>query len=203
MALNRERTGTMDMQGRPNNHNTRDHKKLNLFQRLASVATGGSNHNSSNHHRRSNQYRSHNHNSTGAMATSPAATSRSLTLSHARHHYPNHHVHHNAHQPHRNRHMTYASPTSSNVMDWLQSGECPSEILPNILAYAGPQVAASLSKTNHFWNDLLNEEAAWRVLCEELYKVRQCVELFVFVCWWNELCCLAMEGTHFSMFDDG
>jgi hypothetical protein len=75
---------------------------------------------------------------------------------------------------HRNRHMVYASPPTctSNVMDWLQSPNCPKEILPHVLSYAGPQTAHSLSQTNRFWKMVMDDDATWRVLCEELYKVR-------------------------------
>jgi hypothetical protein len=33
-------------------------------------------------------------------------------------------------------------------------------------------MAMTLSKTNRFWKSLLEDDATWRVLCEELYKVR-------------------------------
>jgi hypothetical protein len=50
--------------------------------------------------------------------------------------------------------------------------ECPQDVLPKILAYAGPKKAAALSKTNRFWKNVTSKEGTWRVMCEELYKVR-------------------------------
>ena len=76
-------------------------------------------------------------------------------------------------QQHRNRHMTYASPTTANLMAWIQEEELPAEIVPHVLAYAGPHTCLALSKTNRFWAAVMKDEATWRVLCEELYKVRR------------------------------
>jgi hypothetical protein len=59
-----------------------------------------------------------------------------------------------------------------NALLWMQSTACPTDVLPKILAYAGPQMAQTLSHTNTFWDSVLNEEATWRTMCEELYKVR-------------------------------
>lgn len=67
---------------------------------------------------------------------------------------------------------TASSPSTTSQMNavvWMQN-DCPLDVLPMILAYAGPQMAQTLSKTNQFWNQVLNEEATWRQLCEELYK---------------------------------
>jgi hypothetical protein len=50
--------------------------------------------------------------------------------------------------------------------------ECPQDVLPKILAYAGPRKAAALSQTNRFWKNVTSKEGTWRVMCEELYKVR-------------------------------
>jgi hypothetical protein len=58
----------------------------------------------------------------------------------------------------------------SNVMDFL-IGICPEEVIPKILAFAGPQKTAALSKVNRVWRDVIAEERTWRVLCEDLYKV--------------------------------
>jgi hypothetical protein len=62
------------------------------------------------------------------------------------------------------------SPSSSNLMQWLQS-DCPQDLLPRILAFAGPQVIATMSQTNRFWQDLVSQENTWQTLCTELYKV--------------------------------
>jgi hypothetical protein len=56
---------------------------------------------------------------------------------------------------------------------------CPEDVLPKILAFAGPQKTATLSKVNRVWRDVIAEEWTWRVLCEDLYKVCSCY-FFVF-----------------------
>jgi F-box domain len=63
-------------------------------------------------------------------------------------------------------HKGFASP-----LQWLEE-DCPSDIVPKILAYCGPQQVAALSKTNKNWNAIVHQEKTWRVMCEELYKVR-------------------------------
>jgi hypothetical protein len=57
-----------------------------------------------------------------------------------------------------------------NVMDFLIE-ICPEDVLPKILAFAGPQKTAALSKVSRVWRDVINEDRTWRVLCEDLYKV--------------------------------
>ena len=59
----------------------------------------------------------------------------------------------------------------SNPMRFLQE-DCPEDVLPLILAFAGPQSAAVLYRTNRHWKNVMDEEATWKVLCQELYKVR-------------------------------
>ena len=49
--------------------------------------------------------------------------------------------------------------------------DCPTDVLPKILAYAGPISAAALQQTSRHFRDVLNTEGTWRGLCEELYKV--------------------------------
>jgi hypothetical protein len=66
-----------------------------------------------------------------------------------------------------------SSPTSQNLMQWLQT-ECPQDLLPRILAFAGPQTASAFARTNKFWNEVAQKESTWRTICEELYKVRHC-----------------------------
>lgn len=63
------------------------------------------------------------------------------------------------------------TPNQMNAVVWLQGNDCPMDVMPKILAYAGPQMAQTLSKCNHFWNNVMQDEATWRSLCEELYKV--------------------------------
>jgi len=60
-------------------------------------------------------------------------------------------------------------PSSSNLMEWLQS-ECPQDLIPKILAFTGPKMVVKLSQTNKFWNTIIAEEQTWRTLSEELYK---------------------------------
>jgi hypothetical protein len=55
-------------------------------------------------------------------------------------------------------------------MLWLET-ECPQDLLPKILAFAGPQVTAVFGRTNRFWRDVVNKESTWRTLSEDLYKV--------------------------------
>jgi hypothetical protein len=66
-----------------------------------------------------------------------------------------------------------SEPSTPNVLDFL-IGVCPEDVLPKILAFAGPQKIAALSKVNRVWRDVIAEEWTWRVLCEDLYKVRSC-----------------------------
>jgi hypothetical protein len=61
-------------------------------------------------------------------------------------------------------------PLPPNVMEFLID-VCPEDVLPKILAFAGPQKTAALSKVNRVWRDVIAEEWTWRVLCEDLYKV--------------------------------
>lgn len=66
---------------------------------------------------------------------------------------------------------TGADNSPMNVMKWLESS-CPGDVLPKILAFAGPQTTSSLSKTNKHWNNVIHDDATWRIMCEDLYKVR-------------------------------
>ena len=68
---------------------------------------------------------------------------------------------------------TYTSAgiiATMNVVTFMQE-ECPYDVLPKIMAYAGPQMAAVLNRTNRFWRETFQEESTWRIMCEELYKV--------------------------------
>ena len=60
-----------------------------------------------------------------------------------------------------------------DLLQWLET-HCPGDCLPKILAFCGPQQTAALSRTNKHWNEVIRAESTWRVLCEELYKVRFC-----------------------------
>jgi hypothetical protein len=66
--------------------------------------------------------------------------------------------------------------TSSNILTWLQSAECPPDVLPLIVACVGPQTAYALSRVNQHWKTLLDQESTWKVLCVEQYKVSLCLE---------------------------
>jgi hypothetical protein len=57
-----------------------------------------------------------------------------------------------------------------NVLTFLIT-LCPEDALPKILAFAGPQKTAALSKVSRVWRDVINEDRTWRVICEDLYKV--------------------------------
>jgi hypothetical protein len=76
-----------------------------------------------------------------------------------------------------------ASSSSSETVNIVSSGQpqpdvmnflidlCPEDVLPKILAFAGPQKTAALSKVNRVLRDVIAEDRTWRVLCEDLYKV--------------------------------
>ena len=70
------------------------------------------------------------------------------------------------------RRQTAASghSNSSGLMHWLET-DCPQELIPRVLAYAGPQTTAAVSLTCRFWKEIVERESTWRILCEELYKV--------------------------------
>ena len=63
----------------------------------------------------------------------------------------------------------------ASPLAWLEK-ECPGDIVPKVLAFCGPQQVAALSKTNKHWNTIVRQERTWRVMCEELYKVRRRAE---------------------------
>lgn len=60
-----------------------------------------------------------------------------------------------------------------NLAEFL-TADCPTDVLPKILAYAGPNAAAALQQTSRHFFQVLNAEGTWRGLCEELYKVCCC-----------------------------
>lgn len=63
------------------------------------------------------------------------------------------------------------SDAPPNVLEWLQSS-CPADLIPKVLAFAGPQMMSRLNQTNRFFHATIRKEETWRVVCEELYKVR-------------------------------
>jgi hypothetical protein len=66
--------------------------------------------------------------------------------------------------------MASSGQPQPNVMHFLID-VCPEDVLPKILAFAGPQKTAALSQVNRVWRDIVAEDGTWRVLCEDLYKV--------------------------------
>lgn len=69
----------------------------------------------------------------------------------------------------RNRKKMLTPPTT-NPMQWLQRN-CPQDLIPRVLAFAGPQMMAVIANTNRFWNNFVKKESTWKTLSEELYKV--------------------------------
>ena len=69
-----------------------------------------------------------------------------------------------------------------NVVQWLEVC-CPQDVLPKVLAFAGPQKAAALKKVNRHWREIMKQEATWKVLCEELYKV----SAYVRICYYGSM----------------
>lgn len=63
-----------------------------------------------------------------------------------------------------------AKIANRNLTQFLTT-DCPTDVLPKILAYAGPNAAAALQQTSRHFRNVLNSEGTWRGLCEELYKV--------------------------------
>ena len=58
-----------------------------------------------------------------------------------------------------------------NVLQWLQNS-CPSDVVPKVLAFAGPQKTRHLQSVNRHFRNIVSQEIFWRSMCEELYKVR-------------------------------
>jgi hypothetical protein len=59
---------------------------------------------------------------------------------------------------------------ANNVFNWLHD-EAPSDVLPRILLFAGPQTMVTLSTLNRSWNSLVMTQHIWKTACEELGKV--------------------------------
>ena len=69
---------------------------------------------------------------------------------------------------------SFPSVDAPNVMQWMQN-DCPKDVVPLILAYAGPQKIDAIGKTSRFWRQVMNQEETWSRLCESLYKVRRTI----------------------------
>lgn len=60
---------------------------------------------------------------------------------------------------------------SMNVLQWLETAAVE-DVLPKILACLGPQQTAALSSVNRHWRAIVGKESTWKVMCQDLYKVR-------------------------------
>jgi len=56
-----------------------------------------------------------------------------------------------------------------NVLSWIHD-EAPMDLIPKILAYAGPQKISALSTLNKSWRRLIWTEPVWQTLCEDYGK---------------------------------
>ncbi len=74
------------------------------------------------------------------------------------------------------KHPVKPAVIPTNIVQWLQHA-CPAEILPKVLSFCGPQKSWTLMKTNRFWYHLITNDATWRVVCEDTYKVRIIISL--------------------------
>ena len=68
---------------------------------------------------------------------------------------------------------TATTNSELNVVQWLGEN-CPEDVVPLVLAYAGPQTVAALSKTCSTWKKVVDQQTTRNVLSKELYKVRVC-----------------------------
>lgn len=55
----------------------------------------------------------------------------------------------------------------------MMEKSCPMDVIPMIIAYAGPQTAQVLNQTSKFWHSVFENESTWKQLCEELYKWKE------------------------------
>lgn len=78
---------------------------------------------------------------------------------------------------HQQNTAALSSEAPPNVLEWLQSS-CPSDLIPKVLAFAGPQMMSRLNQTNRFFHETIQKDETWRVVCEELYKVRSFAHCF-------------------------
>jgi hypothetical protein len=178
----------------------RDTKNFGLLKRLASSGIswlGRHIHNSDNINRNHQQYSTHTHRNSAAasMATfsscnslkivsvASSRTTESLSSTTHNHQYqksiaiPNNENSIECMAAYRESHhlslqsALTSSSGSLNIMHWMQN-DCPKDVVPLVLAFAGPQRIASIGRINRFWRQVIEQEATWRRLCESLYKVR-------------------------------
>jgi hypothetical protein len=55
------------------------------------------------------------------------------------------------------------------LMHWLER-DAPSDILPKILSFAGPQKISALCRVNKAWNQIASSRAIFRTMCEDYGK---------------------------------
>ena len=100
------------------------------------------------------------------VADTPSTTTTTTTaVASTQDHLDRHHHHH------VNTEMLYGSPTSADLMQFLQN-ECPRDLVAQILTFVGPQTVQTLNRTNTFWHNFIKDESTWKTMCEGLYKVR-------------------------------
>jgi hypothetical protein len=197
MAL-RERTGTLDLESRPSSSSTRD-KKLNFLQRW--VMNHHQHRRTTSATTNTTTIATNNNNIVGGIATASvgggagdggvdadtvvgynssnlaipsmlsSSSTSTVTANPTATTFKSKAARRQQYNVYSATATTYSTPTTFNVLHWMQA-DCPVGILPRILAFAGPQTSMALSRTNQFWNHVLQDDATWRVLCEELYKVR-------------------------------
>jgi len=64
-------------------------------------------------------------------------------------------------------------PTApENALSWMEKS-CPMDVIPIVIAYAGPQTAQVLNQTSKFWHSVFQDESTWKQLCEDLYKWKE------------------------------
>jgi hypothetical protein len=74
-----------------------------------------------------------------------------------------------------------ANEDASPLLHWMERGDCPMDIVPHMLAFAGPQAMAAMSRASTHWRNIVMDETTWRIVCEDLYKVRYISEFPVMV----------------------
>lgn len=72
--------------------------------------------------------------------------------------------------PKKRIHHHQARPSPSRSC-WLMES-CPPDVFPKIMAFVGPESFSVFPQVHGFFQHLLEQDSTWKVLCEELYKVR-------------------------------
>jgi len=57
-------------------------------------------------------------------------------------------------------------------MHWIEK-QCPVDVIPKILSFAGPQSMQVLNLTSRHWRSVMEEESTWKVLCEDYHKWKE------------------------------